>query len=56
MTSAGFSGITFNIDINGKDGKPVATLPTGSDSIYGNAILASINSTTKIEFKQVCLI
>jgi len=52
LRNAGFSGITFNIDINQPNGQPYTSIPAGTETVYGTAILASINSPTKINVKD----
>lgn len=51
LTSAGFTGVTFNINTKDPKGKDY-TIIDSSLEVIGNSILASINSPTTVEFKS----
>jgi hypothetical protein len=52
LTAAGFSGITFNLGLQNDKGVTFGNIVENSLEVFGNAILASINSPTKLEFKS----
>lgn len=52
LIANGFKAIKFNLDVNGSNGKPFIPTDQTVFDFYGDAIIASINSPNKIEFKK----
>ncbi len=52
LIAAGFTAITFNVGIKDDKGKDYGSIPENGLETFGNAILASVNSPTKLEFKS----